>query len=43
MQLIACTHDAHAQAILNILNQAIVTSTALSDYQPRTLSSATSP
>ena len=39
MQLIACTHDAHAQAILNILNHAIVTSTALYDYQPRPLAS----
>ena len=39
MQLIACTHDAHAQAILNILNHAIVTSTALYDYQPRSLTS----
>lgn len=37
MQLIACTHGAHAQAILNILNHAIVTSTALYDYQPRSL------
>lgn len=39
MQLIACTHDAHAQAILDILNDAIVSSTALYDYQPRPLSS----
>ena len=39
MQLIACTHDAHAQAILDILNHAIVTSTALYDYQPRPLAS----
>lgn len=39
MQLIACTHDAHAAAILAILNHAIVTSTALYDYQPRPLSS----
>ena len=37
MQLIACTHGAHAQAILDILNHAIVTSTALYDYQPRSL------
>ncbi|HOB65937.1 GNAT family N-acetyltransferase [Ottowia sp.] len=39
MQLIDCTHDAHAPAILDILNDAIVTSTALYDYQPRTLAS----
>ena len=39
MQLIAGTHDAHAQAILNILNHAIVTATALYDYQPRPLAS----
>ncbi|QTD46001.1 GNAT family N-acetyltransferase [Ottowia testudinis] len=39
MQLIACTHDAHAPAILDILNHAIVTSTALYDYQPRPLAS----
>ncbi len=39
MQLITCTHDAHAPAILDILNEAIVSSTALYDYQPRTLAS----
>lgn len=32
---VACTHERHAQAILDILNDAIVTSTALYDYQPR--------
>ncbi len=39
MRLIDCTHDSHAAAILDILNDAIVTSTALYDYQPRTLAS----
>jgi len=35
MQLVACTHDAHAAAILEILNDEIVHSTALYDYRPR--------
>jgi len=35
MQFVACTHDAHASAILGILNEAIVNSTALYDYKPR--------
>jgi L-amino acid N-acyltransferase len=35
MQLIYCTHDRHASAILDIFNEAIVTSTALYDYKPR--------
>ena len=35
MQFVACTHDAHAPAILEILNEAIVNSTALYDYRPR--------
>jgi phosphinothricin acetyltransferase len=35
MQFVACTHAAHAGAILGILNDAIVHSTALFDYQPR--------
>lgn len=39
VSLIACTHDAHAQPILDILNEAIVSSTALYDYQPRPLAS----
>ncbi|MBV8618206.1 MAG: N-acetyltransferase [Curvibacter sp.] len=34
-QLIECTHARHAQAILAIFNEAIVTSTALYDYRPR--------
>lgn len=39
MPLISCTHDEHAQAILDILNDAIVSSTALYDYVPRPLES----
>ena len=35
MQFIRCTHSAHAEAILDIFNEAIVNSTALYDYQPR--------
>lgn len=35
MKLVDCTYDAHAAAILDILNEAIVHSTALYDYQPR--------
>ncbi len=37
MQLVACTHESHADAILDLLNDAIVNSTALYDYKPRTL------
>lgn len=36
MKFIACTHDVHAGAILEIFNEAIATSTALYDYHPRT-------
>ena len=35
MQVISCTHQNHAPAILDILNEAIVNSTALYDYKPR--------
>lgn len=35
--LVTCTHARHAQAILDIFNEAILTSTALYDYQPRPL------
>lgn len=35
-QLVCCTPERHAQAILDILNEAIVHTTALYDYQPRT-------
>lgn len=37
--LIDCTFEAHAGAILDILNDAIVDSTALYDYEPRPLQS----
>jgi phosphinothricin acetyltransferase len=39
VQFVECTHDAHAVEILAILNDAIVRSTALYDYQPRPLES----
>jgi L-amino acid N-acyltransferase YncA len=39
MNLIECTHDDHAAAILDIFNDAIIHSTALYDYAPRTLAS----
>jgi L-amino acid N-acyltransferase len=39
MQIIHCTHDRHASQILDLFNEAIVTSTALFDYQPRPLES----
>src|SRR3989442_14557950 len=37
VKIIECDETRHAEAILNILNEAIATSTALYDYQPRTL------
>lgn len=36
---VACTHARHAQAILDIFNEAIANSTALYDYHPRSLQS----
>ena len=36
MNIVTCTHDRHAAEILAIFNEAIVTSTALFDYLPRT-------
>lgn len=39
MNLINCTHQQHAAAILDILNDAIANSTALYEYHPRTLGS----
>jgi len=39
MKFITCTYEAHAEAILSILNEAILHSTALYDYRPRTLES----
>ncbi len=35
MKFIECTEEAHGMAIFDILNHAIVTSTALYDYHPR--------
>jgi phosphinothricin acetyltransferase len=35
VNIIACDRDTHSAAILEILNDAIVTSTALFDYRPR--------
>jgi phosphinothricin acetyltransferase len=35
MRLIPCTEEAHAGAVLAILNEAILNSTALYDYKPR--------
>lgn len=37
MRYITCTYDSHAPQILDILNEEILTSTALYDYNPRTL------
>jgi phosphinothricin acetyltransferase len=37
MEFVTCTFDAHATPILDILNDAIVNSTALYDYKPRTI------
>jgi phosphinothricin acetyltransferase len=39
VRLIECSYERHAGAILEILNEAIVSSTALYDYQPRTAGS----
>ncbi len=39
MRIVTCRYDEHAEAILAILNDAIVTSTALFDYRPRALKS----
>lgn len=38
-RIVPCTHDRHARAILDIFNEAIANSTALYDYQPRSLAS----
>lgn len=40
--LVQCTFERHAAAILDILNEAIVHSTALYDYQPRQMSNMVS-
>ena len=39
--IVDCTYAQHDRAILDILNEAILNSTALYDYQPRTLDSMT--
>jgi L-amino acid N-acyltransferase len=39
MQLVACNFTDHANAILEIFNEAILHSTALYDYKPRSLDS----
>jgi len=36
MKFVSCTYDRHAPAILEIFNDAILHSTALYDYRPRT-------
>ena len=41
-RLVECTFDRHAPAILDILNDAILTSTALYDYKARTMENMTS-
>lgn len=35
MKIVRCTHDQHASQILEVFNEAILTSTALFDYKPR--------
>jgi phosphinothricin acetyltransferase len=37
MKLVSCTYTDHAAAILEIFNEAIINSTALYDYHPRSL------
>ncbi|MEL7009026.1 MAG: N-acetyltransferase family protein [Cyanobacteria bacterium J06588_4] len=37
MKIVTCQFEPHGQTILDIFNQAIATSTALYDYEPRTL------
>jgi L-amino acid N-acyltransferase len=37
MHLVNCTHERHAQPMLDIFNEAIANSTALYDYHPRPL------
>jgi phosphinothricin acetyltransferase len=39
MRIVTCTYEGHAAAILAILNDAIVSSTALFDYEPRSAES----
>ena len=37
MKIVLCTENDYSQMILDILNDAIVSSTALFDYRPRTM------
>ena len=37
MNIVSCQYDRHGKTILSIFNEAIATSTALYDYEPRTL------
>ena len=37
MKIVTCQYERHGKTILNIFNEAIATSTALYDYEPRTL------
>lgn len=39
MKIVSCTHARHAVAILDIFNEAILNSTALYDYHPRSMES----
>lgn len=39
MEIISCTHASQAREILSILNDAILNTTALYEYKPRTLAS----
>jgi len=39
VRIVQCNHERHAGAILDIFNEAIVSSTALYDYKPRTADS----
>lgn len=39
MRIVACTHEGHAESILDILNEAIENSMAIYEYRPRPLSS----
>ncbi|HMN43853.1 MAG TPA: N-acetyltransferase family protein [Povalibacter sp.] len=41
MKIVTCTLDAHGAAILDIFNDAILNTTALYDYKPRTAQSMT--
>lgn len=41
MNIVSCTRERHAAAILDILNEAIVHSTAIYDYRPRSIENMT--